>query len=262
MEKRIYWLDIPAGRIWRHDPATGLTEHFDQDCAVGGFTIQPDGALLLFMARGAVKTWREDVLETVVEELPDELNNRFNDVIADPEGRVYCGTLTTPERPARLYRLDKDGSVKKLLDGIGTSNGMGFTRDLQCFYYTDTRAHQIYLFDYDRSTGDIVNQRTFARVEDGRGRPDGLTVDDEDCVWSARWDGFGIARYAPDGTEIAWCDLPARNVSSLTFGGEDYTDIYITTAAGDGSEDKGENAGSLFHMNCGVKGVPQFFSRL
>ncbi len=261
MEKRLYWLDIPAGRIWRYDPATGETDHFDQGCAIGGFTMQPDGALLLFMARGAVKVWREDTLETVIDELPDEVNNRFNDVIADPEGRVYCGTMTTPERPARLYRLDTDGSITQLLDGIGTSNGMGFTRDGRQFYYTDTRAYQIYIFDYDRATGDITNQRTFVKVEDGRGRPDGMTVDGEGCVWGARWDGFGIARYAPDGSEIAWYDIPARNVSSLTFGGEDYADIYITTAAADKPEENGRDAGSLFHMNCGVRGGPEFVSR-
>lgn len=262
VEKRIYWVDIPRGRVHRHDPATGRTEAFDHGAAIGGFTIEADGALLLFMAGGAVMRWQAGQTTPVIDGLPDEQDNRFNDVIADPEGRVFCGTMTAPSHAGRLYRLDHDRAITQLLDGIGTSNGMGFTPDLRQLYYTDTRPANIYIFDYDRATGAITNQRLFRHVDDGRGRPDGLTVDSEGCVWSARWGGYGLIRYAPDGSELAWYDLPARNVSSLAFGGDEGTDIFITTAGLNNAEANGEDAGGLFHMNVGVRGRPEFFSRI
>ena len=66
---------------------------------------------------------------------------------------------------ARLYRLDIDGSLTQVLDGIGLSNGLGFTPDGSQMYYTDSYAYKIYLFDYDRETGDITNQRVFVQTE-------------------------------------------------------------------------------------------------
>ena len=133
-EEKLYWLDIPNGSIFRYDPTAGSHERVYKGEVIGGFTIQEDGALLLFMAKGAVKIWRKGELTTVIDGIPDERETRFNDVIADPEGRVFCGTMPAKDRPGRLYRLDTDGSLTKILDGIGISNGMGFTPDRKQMY--------------------------------------------------------------------------------------------------------------------------------
>lgn len=261
-EARIYWVDIPAGRLYRHDPGARTTEVFDIGTAVGGFTVQTDGSLLLFMARGAIALWREGRLETVIEEIPEERDTRFNDVIADPEGRVFCGTMSSPTHAGRLYRLDTDCAITPVLEGIGTSNGMGFTSKCRLFYHTDTRSREIRIFDYDRFSGAISNQRVFVKVTDPAGGPDGLTVDAEGCVWSARWDGACLVRYDPAGKELFRIEFPARKVSSLTFGGDDYSDMFVTTAGGNDRKTNGPAAGALFHLNLGIKGVPEFFSRI
>jgi sugar lactone lactonase YvrE len=261
-EQRLYWADIPTGRMFRYDPASGLHEQFYQGEVVGGFTIQADGGLLLFMARGAVKIWRGGELTPIIDEIPDERESRFNDVIADPAGRVFCGTMPTESQLGRLYRLDTDGGLTKLLDGIGVSNGMGFTPDRQRMYYTDSAKREIYLFDYDQDTGDITNQQLFVQTPEGEGFPDGLTVDAEGYVWSARWDGSCLVRYAPDGSEDLRVDFPAKKVSSVTFGGADYSDIYVTTAGGNDKPQEGPGAGGLFRLNLGIRGMPEFPSRI
>jgi len=48
----------------------------------------------------------------------------------------------------------------------------------------------------------------------------------------------------------------------VTFGGEDYKDIYVTTAGGDRKEENGPGAGALFRIDLGIKGVPEFLSRV
>ena len=260
VEKRLYWIDIPNGRMFRYDPATDKHEQFDEVGIVGGFTIQSDGSLLLFMDKGAVKIWRDGELTTVIDAIPDELDSRFNDVIADPEGRVFCGTMPAEKHLGSLYRLDTDGTLTRLLDGIGCSNGMGFSPDRKQMYYTDSPKQEIYLFDYDRDTGSITNQRVFVKVPDGS--PDGMTVDSEGYVWSAIWDGSRLVRYAPDGTEALRIGFPAKKVSSVIFGGEDYTDIYVTTAGGNDREAEGSGAGALFRLNLGIRGLPEFPSRI
>ncbi|HUX85915.1 MAG TPA: SMP-30/gluconolactonase/LRE family protein, partial [Chloroflexota bacterium] len=260
-EQRLYWLDIPKGRIFRYDPATGQHEQVHEGEQVGGFTIQADGALLLFMERGAVKIWRNGQLTTIIDEIPDERNTRFNDVIADPVGRVFCGTMRAPEHMASLYRLDLDGKLTKVLGDIGTSNGMGFTPDRRQMYYTDTPTREISLFDYEQGTGAISNRHVFIHIDDV-GRPDGMTVDAEGYVWTALWGGGCLVRVRPDGTEERRIRFPAKNVSCPTFGGPDYSDLYVTTAGGDNKEENGPGAGALFRVRPGVKGVPEFRSRI
>ncbi|MFN2272865.1 MAG: SMP-30/gluconolactonase/LRE family protein [Anaerolineae bacterium] len=265
LEKKVYWCDIPRGRLFRYDPATGQHEMcYEGDEALGGFTVQADGALLFFMARGAVKIWRGSELTTVIDEIPGERDSRFNDVIADPAGRVFCGTMPTRERLGRLYRLDTDGTLTRVLDGIGTSNGMGFTPDRAQMYYTDTRKHEIYLFDYHQASGEIDNRRVFVQVpyEESEGGPDGMTVDADGYVWSARWGGSCLVRYAPDGQEVQRVSFPALKVSSVIFGGPDYTDMYVTTAGGHQKEIDGPGAGALFRLSLGIKGVPEFYSKV
>ena len=171
-EKKLYWVDIIKGRIFWYDPATGKSEMCYEDVPVGGFTVQQDGALLLFRTKGEVVIWKNGKTKTVIKELPGEQEHRFNDVIADPMGRVFCGTYSAEGKPGRLYRLDTDGKITKLLDNIGCSNGMGFTLDRKQMYYTDTHpALTIYIFDYDRKTGALTNQRPFIKVPKAKEKP-------------------------------------------------------------------------------------------
>ena len=263
LERRLYWTDITRGRLFRYDPATGKHEQCYSGPPVGGFTVQADGTLLLFMARGAIAQWRDGHLNYIVEEIADERESRFNDVIADPAGRVFCGTMPTPTRLGRLYRLDLDGGIHLVLEGIGTSNGMGFTLDRRQMYYTDSEARCIYLFDYEERTGALTNQRVWLHTPEGAGLPDGMTVDAQGHVWSARWDDSALYRYTPEGVEEQRIEFPAKKVSSVAFGGDDLSDLYITTALTDGTKaQEGAGAGALFRIRPGIRGVPEFFSRV
>jgi D-xylono/L-arabinono-1,4-lactonase len=237
-EKVVYWVDIPNGRLLKYDPVTETHQTVFEGAPIGGFTIQEDGQLLLFMAQGRIALWDpakgpDQELQVIIEEIPAERESRFNDVIADPAGRVFCGTMPTPEGAAHLYRLELDGTLTLLLDDVGLSNGMGFTPDRTGFYYTDTRKHTITFFEYDEAGGAIAHPRTFVKVPEdpGEGHPDGMTVDADGNVWSARWDGHCLVKYSSEAEELDRIMFPVPKVSCVTFGGEDYTDMYITTAS-------------------------------
>ena len=263
LEQCLYWLDIPMGKLFRFDPASGKHERvYEAGEAIGGFTVQADGSLLLFMARGAIKTWRAGQVTTIIAEIPEERHTRFNDVVADPAGRVYGGTMATADRPGRLYRVDLDGSLTVMLDAVGIPNGMDFTLDLTRMYFTDSASRAIYLFDYDQATGALSNQRVWIEIPRDRGVPDGLTVDSEGYVWSARWDDGALYRYTPSGEVDQRIEFPARKVSSVVFGGPDYRDLYVTTAGGDNKPVEGPGAGALFRLRPGIQGRPPFLSRI
>ncbi|HUX45965.1 MAG TPA: SMP-30/gluconolactonase/LRE family protein [Terracidiphilus sp.] len=262
LERKLYWCDIPNGRIFRYDPASGFHEMCYEGRPVGGFTIQCDGSLLLFMDRGTIVNWCEGLLAEVVSSVEDEWSSRFNDVIADLRGRVFCGTMSSSEKKGSLYRLDLDGSLQVVLKDIGCSNGMAFSLDQRSFYYTDSFAREIYIFDYNIEDGTLANQRVFASFEESEGLPDGATLDADGRLWSALWDGSCIIRLSPNGRVDRRISLPARKTSSLTFGGEDYKDIYVTTAGGNTRQDDGPQAGALFRIRTHTRGVPEFFSRV
>ncbi len=262
-EKRVYWTDIPTGRMFRLDPSSGKHAQFYNGEIIGGFTIQADGSLLLFIEKGGIKSYRHGELQTLIPKIPGEELSRFNDVIADPKGRVFCGTMPTEDRPGRLYRLDPDGQINLLLEELDIPNGLGFTPDENGLYFTETGEGKIHLFDYDQSTGKISGKRTFVYLKDEQGGPDGMTVDSEGCIWSALWDGGCIVRYTPEGKETARIELPAKKVTSLTFGGEDYSDLYVTTAGGNNKAQEGEGAGALFRINfTSLEGSEEYRSRI
>lgn len=262
IEKKLYWTDIPQGKLFRYDPATGDSEQVYSGEPVGGMTMQADGSLLLFKARGAIEQWHNGKVTSLISEIPAERDTRFNDATADLMGRVFCGTISTTQHKGRLYRLDLDGTLHKLLDGIEVSNGIGFTPDRQRMYHTDSDERKIYCFDYQVTTGNISNQRVFLQTPVTEGVPDGLTVDAEGYIWSARWDGSSLYRYSPQGEEVLRIRFPAKKVSSVTFGGDDYSDIYVTTAGGNNRTVEGEGAGAIFHLNLGIQGRPEFVSKI
>lgn len=264
-ERALYWLDIPTGRLFRYDPATGENDSvYQHDGPIGGMTFQESGGILLFGSAGSVIEWNGGAVTTVIDGIPAEREARFNDVIADPAGRVYCGTMPKPDGMAALYRLDTDGTITLVYDDIAQSNGMGFTADRRSMFLTDTRFRAIYRMDYDASTGELANRRAIVRTPQDNGAPDGMAVDADDTIWSARWGGHGLFRYSAEGELLGQVRMPVKNVSSIAFGGEDFGTAYVTTATGgvDRGAEIGELAGSLFAVDLGVRGKPPFRSRI
>jgi sugar lactone lactonase YvrE len=263
MEKKLYWVDVLKGQMYRYDPLMHTHEpSFLCPGKIGGFTVQADGGLLLFLDKGGVKILSNGQLTTVFESTPGEENTRFNDVIADPRGRVFCGTRASSDHAGSMYRLETDGKLTKLFGGVRCSNGMGFTPDHRGFYFIDSTSHEVALFDYEESTGDLSHRRVFVKLPASLGLPDGMTVDAKGYPWVGVWGGGCLVRYTPDGKEDRRVYFNAKLVTGCTFGGEDYVETFVTTAGGDDRKANGTAAGALFKMRTGIKGVAEFFSRV
>ena len=266
-QSAILYLDISRGSVFQYDPASRSSSLLFRGRTTGGFTIQEDGSLLLFQdGRISVLGMNGQAQEVATGLCPN--NERFNDVIADPEGRVYAGAIGSN---GRLLRFDPDGRVSELFDGVGIPNGMGFSPDLQKMYFTDSVPRCIYCFDYDRTSGTLSHRRVFAEIPADQGIPDGMTVDAEGFVWTAIWFGGRIKRYSPDGRLDQEIFLPAKQTSSVTFGGGGLNEIYITTtnsAGADAFQPPGYDqsafrGGGLYRVRIkGMRGKPPFRSRL
>ncbi|GAA0683009.1 SMP-30/gluconolactonase/LRE family protein [Natronoarchaeum mannanilyticum] len=260
-EERLYWADIPNGTLYRYDPATDTHGTVLSDTVVSGGTIQSDGSLLLFGAGGAVYRWAGAETETVAT-LDTAAHTRFNDVIADPRGRVFCGTMPTDDQLGTLFRLDRDGTFTRILDEVDIPNGMAFSADRETFYFTASDENAIYAFDYDIESGSISDRSVLVDTSDEAGVPDGLAIDERGDLWSARWGGNAVVRYSPEGVERERVDVPVEKVSCATFGGPSFDTLYVTTAGGDERPTGGELDGSLFRYEPDTTGGAQFYSRV
>lgn len=229
-EKTLYWVDIEGESFHRYYPETEKQESFQVGQPIGCLAFRAKDGLLLAL-RDGFGYWdlKKGTLEIIANPIEDRDNTRFNNGKADRKGRMWAGTLSEDNQNC-LYRLDPDGSIHTMERGITISNGIGWSPDDKTMYYTDSPLRVIYAYDFDLSSGEIKNRRDFIRVPITEGFPDGLTVDSEGFIWSAKWDGWRITRYDPDGKVERVVNMPVQRPTSCTFWGENLDQLYITSA--------------------------------
>ncbi len=266
---RLFGTDINARRLYLWDPATGEeTAKFSVKVGCiglresGGLVLATDGGFALLPAQKGLGEAGLESGETGLEFLGDpEVDlpqTRFNDGAVDPGGRFWAGSYGGESNS--LYRLDVDGSVHKIDTGFGIPNGTDWSLDGKTMYFTDSTAKTIYAYDFDVQTGAVENRRPFIVTEED-GVPDGLTVDAEGFLWSARWGGWRVERYDPEGRLERTLTLPVSQPTSCAFGGTDLDELFVTSArVGLSDEALAEQplAGRLFRLRPGARGREAF----
>lgn len=274
-EQALYWCDIPGRCLHRFHPATSAHRAWSLDTEPGCCAPLPGGALLLAMRDGL---WRFDTAtgeRTRLAQAPyDGALERFNDGRADPQGRLWVGTIYEPRKPAlaALYRWDQ-GRLERMAAGITVSNGLAFSPDGRTMYWSDTTAHQIYAFDFDGNDGSLSRRRVFAEfaqrqsgqsLDDYGGRPDGAAVDTEGAYWVAMYEGQRVLRLGSDGSVLQEIPLPVRCPTMPCFGGPDMKTLYITTACDKRPPEElaaQPLAGRVLSLRVSVPGLPTHFAQ-
>ncbi|MFB3920884.1 MAG: SMP-30/gluconolactonase/LRE family protein [Terriglobia bacterium] len=268
--QRLYWTDITGQKFYSYDWKSKEHRVFKEGFEVGGAAFNRPGGFVIANTSG-FWLWEVPAEPRLIAEHADGHKCQLNDCIADPAGRFLAGSVfydPAKDYPlGKLIRLDKDGTAHVLDEGIHLANGLGFSVDAKTLYLTDSAARTIYAYDFDARTGSVSNRRVFVKVPSTSGLPDGLTVDAEDFVWSAEWYGSRVVRYDPDGKIERTIATPAKQTSSLAFGGPELTDIFITSAARSEvmpimppgyDPNTGYFGGALYHVNLGIRGKAEF----
>ncbi|KPV77368.1 uncharacterized protein RHOBADRAFT_51234 [Rhodotorula graminis WP1] len=281
----LHFLDIARGEVHHYNCATRAHEVDVYDAHVScirlrqdqpGFVAVADRGFAFLPARAPGSSHDSPAPVTYHVELEPDLHPRskmFNDGEIDTLGRFMAGT-----KPARgeamgkreevMWRLDGEGKLDKVMDGLALPNGIGFSVDETRMYFADTIERTIFVYDYDASTGEFSNRRTFhhspSRTSPG-GLPDGLLVDADDHVYSARFAGGKIIRFKPSGEpdlEIVFDD--ARHVTACELGGKGGSTLFVTTASlaenGDDRDEAlvrqyGARSGALWAVDLSGEGV-------
>lgn len=269
-EHRLYWCDPSGGNLYRFNPDDGTNELCFADRPIGAMTLQEDGSLLLFRDQANVVVFKNnEITDTIISSIADFKLTQFASAAADSKGRVICSVLSDSKHTGRLLVLDTDGKLELIEDGFGIPGAMAFDATGTRFFFND--AHSTHLvtwrYDYDAETGKLSERRPFYNVldedNDSSGAPMGLAVDSDEGIWITRWGGSCVVRHAPDGTVASNEHITVKKPFGIAFGGDELSDIYITTAGGHRRSIEGLHAGDLARMRTDdVKGILPFRSKI
>lgn len=261
---RLWWVDITGQRVHCFDPVSGSDCSWNVGLDTGAVILTTSGAVLLAVPNGLVKfdpdTGTVGELIAVEAELP---GNRLNDAKVDSTGRLWVGTMPYDKRlgVGGLYSIDSKREVVSQMRDLTIVNGPAFDDALSRLYVADTSAGLVYAADFDLHSGTIGARRVFVDLSGAGYWPDGMTVDNEGRLWVAVGCDSSVHCYSPDAALLERIELPVSNPTSVCFGGEQGSTLFITTSWYDISHAarlEQPLAGSIFTAQPGAVGAPAY----
>ena len=263
-EGALYFVDMAQKDLHRLNPATGVLKTRTLEQTPACFAFRAGGGFVLGMDTGF---FRLDDMDAPLTPFGPQVEaekpwSRLNDGRTDPLGRFWAGATDRSKQhsDATLYRLGAEGDVTPMAGGGLTLNGCAFSPDGRTIYWSDTPRYVIYAADFDAEAGAISDRRVFHTFPDGHGRPDGASVDEEGCYWSALYAGGRVVKLSPSGELLEEVAIPATNLTMPCFGGPDRRTLYMTTALENTPEDepqKHPHAGGVFSFRVDVPGLAE-----
>lgn len=269
----LYWTDTETNSVWslclgrEGSGNPSLLRNWRLTLPVTAIHRQEEEGFLLVTKKGlALWDSGENLCDLIANPLAGCNELSFNDGALDRQGRLVTGTMNHIHHvkpDGELYRMDGDLTLTRLDRNLSVANGIGFSPDGKTMYVSEQFKGRILSYDYDPPAGTLSGRREFARLSETEGLPDGITVDAEGFIWNCHWGGGLITRYSPDGKRDLQIRMPVPIVACLAFGGEDLSELYVTTGCyGMGEKEKSRNPGSgdLFRIKTPFRGLfePRF----
>ncbi len=248
----LLWTDIHGRRL--HRLPEGHTEPItlQLDGRLCSFAVTDVGLLIAAFDTGLGLLDRETGhVEWLGDVEPDRPETRCNDGRPDRNGNFVFGTMVEGDvdaAPGNFYHWNAGRGLTHLYRSARISNGLCFGADGLIIHYADSVKGIMWRARYHPQHALLIEDEVFVPPTAGPGSPDGAAVDTNGNVWNARWGGYGVACFAPDGEMIAFVDVDVPHVSACTFGGPDLDRLYITTAREhlDHDDPAFEASGSLY----------------
>jgi sugar lactone lactonase YvrE len=257
----LWFVDIKTRKVHRYDPVGGDRRSWDSPEQIGFILPEEGGAFIAGLQSGLHRFQPETgAFELIAEMEPERPDNRLNDAVADPSGRMWFGTMDNKEKDksGAFYRYERGVVVRTHIEGIAITNGPCVSPDGRILYFVDTLGGTIEAADI-HADGSLGPRRAFVRIDPKEGHPDGPTIDSEGCVWIGLYAGWEARRYSPEGELVGRVRFPVSNITKIAFGGDDLRTVYATTARQLLKPEqiaKQPQIGDLFEFRVDVPGVP------
>ena len=267
----LFWVDIPAGRLWMHRPERDRGRSWGVPGPLGCLALCDDGRLLIGLAKGLYLAMPDETegsalaLQPLAAVETELAHTRINDGRCDRDGNFVFGTKSERRDATPLgsfYQYSFAHGLRRLaLPEATIPNSICFSRDGRTLYFCDSVRPEIFCCDYEPRAAGVSRIRPFVHIDLDGASPDGSCVDAEGHLWNAQWGEARVVRYSPDGAIGDIVTLPAKNPSCCAFAGPRLDRLYITTAREEMSDAELEampQAGALFGVDLApLRGLPE-----
>jgi sugar lactone lactonase YvrE len=234
-----FWFtDQHARRVYRLDTVGNLETITATDDLPGGLGWLPDGRMLVvYMIQRKVMQWDGQQLKEYAD-LSGLASFHCNDMLVDPEGRVYVGNFGfdlhggAQLSKAEIVMIDVYGKTTVFSDDVIFPNGFVFTADHETLVVAESFAHRLTGFELDVEGFPVSS---FVWAELGDMTPDGICMDQNESIWVASPGTNEVTLVKKGGDKIAAC-MTTGTPYACMLGGEDGQTLYICTSETDDPE--------------------------
>jgi sugar lactone lactonase YvrE len=226
---RLWFSDVPAGEVGSVGLDGDRQVVAEIDGGPSGLGWLPDGTLLV--ARGipaAVMAVSPSGEVTEYADLSGVATHPPNDMLVDPDGRVWLGTcdiggIPTPAA-TQLICVDTDGAVSVVDAAMRFPNGTVLTPDGRTLVVAETFGSGLQAFTVE--DGRAGAKRQWAEVPGSY--PDGICLDAEGAVWFADAIGQAAVRVREGGEVVDRVEVE-QGCYACTLGGPDLRTLFLCT---------------------------------
>lgn len=181
-----------------------------------------------------------------------------NDMVVDAKGRAYVGNFgyerfkNEDAKPAKLARVDPDGSVTVAAEDLLFPNGSVITPDGKTLIVGESMGNRLTAFDM-AAGGSLSNRRIWAETPGVV--PDGICLDEEGAIWVADPRSNRVVRVRQGGAIADTVPFPGRQAFACMLGGDDRRTLFICTAPASGPDRAGKTDGKIETQRVAVAGA-------
>ena len=258
----IYFVDIKKKSFYSLNTENNKKKKYKVNKEIG-FLAHIKGEIFILGLQGELRVQNiktKKIIKSILVEENIKLN-RINDGKTDPQGNLWFGTMDNLERKIEkgsLYKLDKNLLLTRVDRNYRITNGPAFIDELN-FYHTDSSKKIIYKIRINKKNK-IINKKIFKKFSSKEGSPDGMTLDKNKNLWVAHFHGACVSVFNNRAKLIHRIQLPAKNITNCTFGGQKNNELFITSATkGMSNTDlqKYRYSGFLFSVKTNMRGKLQ-----
>ena len=243
----LIFTETQANRVTRIGPDGTTSVFVEGSNGANGLGFTPNGdlyAVQVLKPRVGI-IFPSPKVKTLADNYEGKPFGRPNDLVVDQKGNVYFtdsganppapGQAAPPTSPVEtakpaVYRISKQGELKRLAADIERPNGIQLSPDDKVLYVANTLGEYVLAYDI-AADGSVGPRRNFAKLDGwkktetgGSSGADGLAVDDEGRVYVAS--NTGIQVFSNKGEALGSIALP-KQPQNLAFAGEDKKTLYV-----------------------------------
>jgi sugar lactone lactonase YvrE/predicted glycoside hydrolase/deacetylase ChbG (UPF0249 family)/nicotinamidase-related amidase len=148
-----------------------------------------------------------------------------NDLAIADDGTLFASDPNWGDSTGRIWRIDTDGNVTLVAEGLGTSNGIEVSPDNKTLYVNESAQRNVWAFTITADKK-LVEKRLVKQFEDHGF--DGMRVDVDGNLYITRYGKGTVVKMSPQGDILKEIPVLGSRPSNICFGGPDGCTAYVT----------------------------------